>query len=86
MSEIIVSKKAQKQLKELKSTTHFDGMINFIRELQNNPFPKGYDIAKVKKDKSIRVRFGKYRLFYQINKKENRIEVLAIELRKKAYK
>ena len=75
-----------KQLKELKGTSYYDKIMSFLRELQNNPFPKGYDIAKVKKDQSIRMRIGKYRLFYQINKKMESIEVLTIELRKKAYK
>ncbi len=86
MPKIIISRKAEKQLKELKSTSYFDNIIDFLEKLQDNPFPKGFDIAKVKQDQSIRVRFGKYRLFYGLNKKEDSIEVYSISLRKKAYK
>ena len=75
-----------KQLKNLKGTKYYENMRGFIRELDDNNFPKGFDIIKVKKDQSIRVRFGKYRLFYEIDKKEDVIIVLHISLRKKAYK
>lgn len=71
---------------DLKGTNYFDNMVNFLEKLQDSPFPKGYDIEKVKRDNSIRVRFRKYRLFYGINKKEGTIEVYNISLRKKAYK
>ena len=86
MPRVIISKNAMKQLKNLKGTKYYENMRGFIRELDDNNFPKGFDIIKVKKDQSIRVRFGKYRLFYEIDKKEDVIIVHHISLRKKAYK
>ncbi len=56
-------KKAKKQLFELKNTNYFRNIMDFLDKLQENPFPKGYDIVKVRRDQTIRVRFGKYRLF-----------------------
>lgn len=86
MPKVLISKKAKKQLVALKRTSYFEKILDLLEELQENPFPKGYDIEKVRKDKTIRVRIGKYRLFYGINKKEDNIEVYSINLRKKAYK
>ncbi|MHA1302045.1 MAG: type II toxin-antitoxin system RelE family toxin [Candidatus Helarchaeota archaeon] len=50
------------------------------------PFTE-FDIKKLKgKAYTYRVRFGEYRLVYEIIKKENRIQILKLEKRKKAYK
>ena len=86
MLKVIIAKKAKKQLMKLKGTSYFERIIEFLEKLQEKPFPKGYDIEKVKGEQTIRVRFGKYRLFYEIEKKRDRAEVYAINLRKTAYK
>ena len=86
MTKIVLSKKAERQLKELQGTSYFSNIIDFIEKLYETPFPKGFDIKKVKRDQSIRVRFGRYRLIYVLNKKEEIIEISSIILRKKAFK
>lgn len=86
MTKIVFSKKAKKQLEKLQGTSYFTSIVDFVEKLYETPFPKGFDIKKVKTDQSIRVIIGNYRLIYLLNKDENKIEISAIILRKEAYK
>ena len=56
-----------------------------LDELKINPFPKGVEQVLGKKEKSFRVRVGKYRIQYVVLKEVKQILVFDIGKREKAY-
>ena len=85
--EIIIHPKVAKKIRELPET-HRNEVIRLLNvlELIAIPFTE-FNIKKLKgKAYTYRVRFGDYRLIYEIIKKEKRIQILKLEIRKKAYK
>ena len=56
-----------------------------LDELKINPFPKGVEQVLGKKEKSFRVRVGKYRIQYVVLKDVKQVVVFDIDKREKAY-
>jgi len=84
--EVVVTKDFKKDLDSIKNPKLRDRIINMLKELEN--FPQCLlDIKKVKGEKDVfRIRIGKYRIFFRLDKKERRIIVLSIAHRGRAYK
>ena len=56
-----------------------------LDELKLNPFPKGIEQVLGKKEKSFRVRVGKYRIQYVVLNDIKQILVFDIDKRERAY-
>ena len=56
-----------------------------LDELKTNPFPKGVEQVLGKKEKSFRVRVGKYRIQYVVLKEVKQVLVFDIDKRDRAY-
>ena len=82
-----VFKEAERWFKE----AQIKKLLEFLKALEEHPIPSGFDIRRVKgmEIKGMQVyalRIGKYRIFYGVNWKENKIYVAKIEPRGRAYK
>ena len=87
MFEIVIHKKFSTKLKEMEKPVLYK-IADLFENLRVNPIPwKKFDIKKIKGEENIyRVRIGKYRLIYFVDKSNKRIHVLKIETREKAYR
>ena len=56
-----------------------------LDELKINPFPKGVEHVLGKKEKTFRVRIGKYRSQFIVFKDKNEIAIFNIDKRERAY-
>jgi mRNA interferase RelE/StbE len=85
--EVIIHQKAARQIRDLPEPQQ-KLIIRLLDRLESTAIPfTEFDIKKIKgKAHTYRVRFGDYRLIYEIIKKENKIQVLKLEPRKKVYK
>ncbi|NVM02208.1 MAG: type II toxin-antitoxin system RelE/ParE family toxin [Candidatus Helarchaeota archaeon] len=85
--EVIIHQKVAKQIKDLPES-HQQEVARLLNILEYIAIPfTEFDIKKIKgKAYTYRVRFGDYRLIYELNKKENKIQILKLKPRKKAYK
>lgn len=82
--QVIVPKPVQKQLNRLPQKQR-ERAIAAIRSLQDEPRPDG--VKKLKGyDATYRVRFGNYRVIYEIQDSELIVLLLSVIHRKDAYK
>ena len=56
-----------------------------LDELKINPFPRGVEQVLGKREKSFRVRVGKYRIQYVVFKDKNEIALFNVDKRDRAY-
>ena len=56
-----------------------------LDELKLNPFPKGVEQVLGKKEKSFRVRVGKYRIQYIVLKEKGEIVIFNVDKRERSY-
>ena len=80
---IIFRKRAKRKLQSIPEKDR-EKIFETIKNLENNPFPKGY--KKLKGRDGYRVRKGNYRIIYEVNKQEITILILAVGDRKNIYK
>jgi len=87
MFKIVIHKKSIKKLREMGKSS-LKRMANLIEILETDPIPwKYFDVKKLEGEKdTYRVRIGKYRIIYFVDKNSKIIHILKIEKREKAYK
>ena len=84
MYKIIISKKASEFILQL-DKGYKNKIKTILYSLKNNPF--SYPYKKIRGETNLyRIRVGKYRILYEVNKKENLIVVLKIDHRRSIYK
>ncbi|MDD5614854.1 MAG: type II toxin-antitoxin system RelE/ParE family toxin [Candidatus Methanoperedens sp.] len=84
---VLINKKLDKSIKNLPEI-QVKKFVTLIDVLTTNPFPwKDFDLKKIEgSDDTYRIRFGRYRVVYYVEKKQKTIHVLKFEIRGKAYK
>jgi len=82
MYKVIISKTAKNQIEKL-SQRYKESALESLADLKENPFLGKALVRELKGRFSFQ--FGPYRIIYKINKREKRIEVLAVRHRKFAY-
>lgn len=82
MYEVILSRTAQSQIKKL-PVRYKRSVIELLNDLKDDPLLGKALMCELKGRFSLKT--GPYRIIYKINKKEKRVEVLAIRHRKYAY-
>ncbi len=85
--EVLLHQKLAKNLKNI-PTNHLKKFAELIEILKINPYPwKEFDLKKIEgSEGSYRIRFGKYRVTYYVEKKHKTIHILKFEFRKKIYR
>jgi mRNA interferase RelE/StbE len=82
--EIFIEKKAEKDLRRLPKN-YQNKIIQKILNLKDNPKP--IEARKITSSENYyRVRVGDYRIIYEINYKEKRINIFRVRHRKEAYR
>jgi mRNA interferase RelE/StbE len=82
--EIFIEKKAEKDLRRLPKN-YQNKIIQKILNLKDNPKP--IEARKITSSENYyRVRAGDYRIIYEINYKEKRINIFRVRHRKEAYR
>jgi mRNA interferase RelE/StbE len=82
--EIFIEKKAEKDLKRLPKN-YQNKIIKKILNLKDNPKP--IEARKITSSKNYyRIKVGDYRIIYEINYKEKRINIFRVRHRKEAYR
>ena len=84
MLNLKFSKRASRFLKNC-SYKSYNKIIEKIKELQDNPFPRGFVRIEGRKDKILRVRTGDFRILYTIIKINNDLFIVDIDKRPKVY-
>ncbi|MCZ7381176.1 MAG: type II toxin-antitoxin system RelE/ParE family toxin [Candidatus Methanoperedens sp.] len=84
---VLIHKKLTKDIKNLPKN-HLEKFATLIETLKTNPFPwKDFDLKKIEgSEHTYRVRFGKFRVTYYVEKELKTIHVLKFETREKIYK
>lgn len=82
MYKLIISKTAKNQIKKLPDR-YKKSTIEAMKDLKDNPLLGKALVRELKGRFSFQ--FGPYRIIYRINKKENRLEILAVRHRKYPY-
>ncbi|MHC1624192.1 MAG: type II toxin-antitoxin system RelE family toxin [Candidatus Methanospirareceae archaeon] len=83
MYVINIKKSAKKDLDALDDKTYIR-IDREIQRLRDDPFPR--DVKKLRGGGNrYRIREGKYRILYEVNKKNKTIVIYRIKLRKVAY-
>ena len=84
--EVLIHKKLAKSTKNL-TKNHLEKFAKLIDVLRINPYPwKEFDLKKIEgTEDTYRIRFGKYRIIYYIDKEQKAIHILKFEFRKKVY-
>jgi len=85
--DVVINKKLAKSLKNLPEI-HVKKFVALADVLTTNPFPwKDFDLKKIDgSEDTYRIRFGKYRVVYYVEKKQKIIHILKFDVRGKAYK
>ncbi|MGB9854197.1 MAG: type II toxin-antitoxin system RelE family toxin [Candidatus Bathyarchaeales archaeon] len=86
--KITIHRRIQKFIKELKNENIKNALIQALTKLENYPIIlREMDIEKIKGlERAFRIRIGKYRIIFYVDKTEKTIYVTRVETRKKAYK
>ena len=82
MYQIVLSKTAKNQIKKLPSR-YQKPAIEALKDLKETPLTGKALVRELKGRLSFQ--FGPYRIIYKINRKEKRVEVLAVRHRKYAF-
>ena len=81
--EIIFSRKAAKFILSMPKK-YREKIKNILENLRENPY--AYPYKKIKGEVNVyRIRIGRYRLLYEVDKKNGRIIVLKIDKRERVY-
>jgi mRNA interferase RelE/StbE len=82
--EIFIEKKAEKDLRKLPKN-YQNKIIQKILNLKDNPKP--IEARKITSSENYyRIKVGDYRIIYEINYKEKRINIFRVRHRKEAYR
>jgi mRNA interferase RelE/StbE len=82
--EIFIEKKAEKDLRRLPKN-YQNKIIKKILNLKDNPKP--IETRKITSSENYyRIKVGDYRIIYEINYKEKRINIFRVRHRKEAYR
>lgn len=81
--KLILLKNAEKELDRIEDKTALK-ISNKLFLLQNNPH--GLDSKKLEGGKGYRIRIGKYRVIYLIDKAKNQILIIKVAHRKDVYR
>ena len=86
--KVIVHRRVHKFTSETKDQNLKNMLIDILTKLEKYPITlREMDVEKIKGlDKTFRIRIGKYRIIFHVDKTEKTIYVTHAELRKKAYK
>ena len=84
--EILIIKKAQKQIIELKKNNHKQAVkiVDVIYKIGKNPYIIG--TKKLTAYEEYRYRIGDYRILYRIDIKNRIVTIVAVRHRKDVYK
>jgi len=91
MYNVIINKDVIKKSKKILKLNQRRKLAEFLKALEENPFPKPpYDVKPVKgksaeRTKTYRFRLSNYRVFYTVYWDENLIVVTDIKPRESAY-
>ncbi len=85
MLNLKFSNKASKFLKNCPEDLYTE-IENKLKELQENPFPKGFKKIGGRKEKVFRIRIGNHRILYTIIKENNDLLIVDIDQRSQVYK
>ena len=83
MYQVFLKRSAEKELDSAQNTI-YERLKEKLISLESNPRPIG--VKKLEGVDAYRLRAGDYRILYQIDDKEKKIEVLAIRPRKDVYR
>lgn len=85
--EVLLHRVVRKSIKNLPNA-HQRQISELIEVLKENPIPfKEFDVVRVGGYEGMfRIRFGEFRLTYEIDENNRRIKLLKLEPRGKAYK
>jgi mRNA interferase RelE/StbE len=82
--EIFIEKKAEKDLRRLPKN-YQNKIIQKILNLKDNPKP--IEARKITSSENYyRIKVGDYRIIYEINYKEKRVNIFRVRHRKEAYR
>ncbi len=84
---MLIHKRLDKDIKNIPKI-HLEKFSVLIETLKLNPYPwKDFDLKKIEgAESTYRIRFGKYRVTYYVDKEIKTIHVLKFETRGKIYK
>ena len=82
MYQVVIEKQVQKQLAKITPPNYLK-VVSALQDLAHNPRPQGY--KKLKGRQGFRVRFGDYRIIYNINDNILTVFILAIGNRRDVY-
>lgn len=81
--KVLIEKRVEKDLKKISKEIQIK-IISAILELKNNPKP--LNIRKISESNNYyRIRIGDYRVVYEINDKERKVNIFRIRHRKEVY-
>ena len=85
--KVIAHRRVHKFIRNLKDETLKETIMTHLAKLEDYPITlREMDIEKVKGlEKTFRIRIGKYRVIFHVDKTEKTIYVTDAEARKKAY-
>jgi mRNA interferase RelE/StbE len=84
MLEIKYSNQALKFLKNIDSISQ-QRILNEVKQLSNEPFPRKVKRVEGSKLKLFRVRVGDYRILYEVDYNDNLLGVVKIDKRSRVY-
>jgi len=83
MYTVILSKKAAKFISDLPDT-YKAKIMDILEILQTNPY--GYPYKKIRGETNLyRIRVGRYRVLYEVDKSCNRVIILKVDTRESIY-
>lgn len=85
--KVIAHQRVHKFINTLKNENLKDAIMTHIEKLEDYPLTlREMDIEKIKGlEKTFRIRIGKYRIIFHVDKTEKTIYITHAEARKKAY-
>lgn len=86
--KVIAHRRVHKFISDLKDENFKNTIKDTLTKLENYPVTlREMDVEKIKGlEKTFRIRIGKYRIIFHVDKTEKTIYVTHAEIRKKAYK
>ena len=81
--KINIKRSAEKELESLPDKIH-DKVVSRLLLLKNNPRPQG--VKKLRGESGYRIRVGDYRVLYDIDDKNNALEIYSVAHRRQVYR